>query len=128
VKLPVTDVCRSRDWYGRVLGFQTEIEFVEEGVLMGVAMRDAANSLHLAFRLAPERASALAGFDPIAVAVADRSELEAWARHLDELNQPNGGIVAGHIGWVIVGLTDPDGVEVRLYTLEDMAKGVNREL
>jgi catechol-2,3-dioxygenase len=128
VKLPVTDVCRSRDWYGRVLGFQTEIEFVEEGVLMGVAMRDAANSLHLAFRSAPERASALAGFDPIAVAVADRSELEAWARHLDELNQPNGGIVAGHIGWVIVGLTDPDGVEVRLYTLEDMAKGVNREL
>jgi catechol-2,3-dioxygenase len=128
VKLPVTDVLRSRDWYGRVLGFQTEIEFVEEGVLMGVAMRDAANSLHLAFRSAPERAAALAGFDPIAVAVADRSELEAWARHLDELNQPNGGIVAGHIGWVIVGLTDPDGVEVRLYTLEDMAKGVNREL
>jgi catechol 2,3-dioxygenase-like lactoylglutathione lyase family enzyme len=123
VKLPVTDVCRSRDWYGRVLGFETEIEFVEEGVLMGLAMRDEANSVHLAFRSAPERSSALAGFDPIALAVADRSELEAWARHLDELNQPHGGIVSGHIGWVIVGLTDPDGVEVRLYTLEDMAKG-----
>jgi hypothetical protein len=77
----------------------------------------------LGFRSAPERTSALAGFDPIALAVTDRSELEAWARHLDELNQPNGGIVTGHRGWVIVGLCDPDGVEVRLYTLEEHGEG-----
>jgi len=40
VKLPVTDVERTRDWYERVLGFGLEIEFVEDGVLMGVAMSD----------------------------------------------------------------------------------------
>ncbi|HZG92180.1 MAG TPA: VOC family protein, partial [Pseudonocardia sp.] len=28
VKLPVSDVAASREWYQRVLGFRTEIEFV----------------------------------------------------------------------------------------------------
>jgi catechol 2,3-dioxygenase-like lactoylglutathione lyase family enzyme len=119
VKLPVADVGRSRDWYRRVLGFETEIEFVEDGVLMGVALRDPAGSVRLAFRSDAKRTSALAGFDPIALAVSTRYELEAWARHLEDLKQPHGGIVTGHIGWVIVGLTDPDGMEVRLYTLEE---------
>jgi catechol 2,3-dioxygenase-like lactoylglutathione lyase family enzyme len=123
VKLPVADVVRSRDWYSRVLGFEPEIEFIEDGVLMGVALRDPANSTHLAFRAAPERSAALAGFDPVALGVANRAELEAWARHLDDINEPHGGIVAGHIGWVIVGLKDPDGIEVRLYTLEELAEG-----
>jgi catechol 2,3-dioxygenase-like lactoylglutathione lyase family enzyme len=123
VKLPVSDVVRARDWYCRVLGFKTEIEFVEDGVLMGVALRDRSGRISLAFRSAPERTSALAGFDPIALAVADREELEAWARHLDELSQPHGGIVTGHIGWVIVGLNDPDGMEIRLYTLEEHGEG-----
>src|SRR3989442_15793677 len=53
VKLPVTDLARSRDWYARVLGLQTHIEFVEGGVLMGVAMRDPDDSIGLALRHDP---------------------------------------------------------------------------
>ncbi len=34
VKMPVADVARSRDWYQRVLGFEQELEFVEDGVLI----------------------------------------------------------------------------------------------
>jgi catechol 2,3-dioxygenase-like lactoylglutathione lyase family enzyme len=48
VKLPVADLARSRDWYARVLGLQTHIEFVEEGELMGVAMCDPAGTIDLA--------------------------------------------------------------------------------
>jgi catechol 2,3-dioxygenase-like lactoylglutathione lyase family enzyme len=44
VKLPVADVSRSRDWYGRVLGFQVALEFVEDGVVMGLALRDPSGS------------------------------------------------------------------------------------
>jgi hypothetical protein len=33
--------------------------------------------------------------------------------------EPHGGIVTGHAGWVIAGSHDPDGIEVRLYTLEE---------
>jgi catechol-2,3-dioxygenase len=38
IKLPVADLARSREWYARVLGLQTHIEFTENGVLMGAGM------------------------------------------------------------------------------------------
>jgi catechol 2,3-dioxygenase-like lactoylglutathione lyase family enzyme len=59
VKLPVSDVARSRDWYQRVLGFEVVIEFVEDDVLMGVALADGAESLSIALRHDPARAAAL---------------------------------------------------------------------
>ncbi len=31
VKLPVSDVARSRDWYGEVMGLRVDLEFVEDG-------------------------------------------------------------------------------------------------
>lgn len=116
VKLPVADVRRSYDWYRRVLGLEQELEFVEDGVLMGLALRDHSDTVHLALRHDPARAAALAGFDPVALCVPARADLEAWRRRLDELGESHGGIVSGHAGSVIVGLRDPDGIEVRLYT------------
>lgn len=118
VKLPVRDVARSRDWYRTVLGLGVDIEFIEEGVLMGVAMRDPGGAACLALRHDPGRARALAGFDPVALAVATRADLEAWRDRLDTAGHPHGGIIAGHQGWVLVGLHDPDGFEPRLYTIE----------
>jgi catechol 2,3-dioxygenase-like lactoylglutathione lyase family enzyme len=115
VKLPVTDLARSRDWYTRVLSLQTHIEFVEEGALMGVAMRDPGCSIDLALRHDPARAAALAGFDPLALRVPTPAALQAWQQHLEDLGEPYGGIVTGHVGRVLVGLRDPDGIEVRLY-------------
>ena len=115
VKLPVTDLARSRDWYARVLGLQTHIEFVEEGGLMGVAMRDPANTIDLALRHDPARAAALAGFDPFALRVPTPAALDAWQRRLEDLGEPYGGIITGHLGRVLIGLCDPDGIEVRLY-------------
>ena len=116
VKLPVADLGRSRDWYTSVLGLRVEIEFVEDGVLRGLALADASGRLRLALRLDPVRAAALAGFDPIALEVPKRDDVEAWRDRLDDLGQPHGGVVTGHKGGsVLVGLHDPDGIEVRLY-------------
>ena len=123
VKLPVTDVVRSRDWYERVLGLHTHLEFVEDGTLMGIALRDANDTVDLAIRHDPGRAAAMAGFDPIALCVPTRGDLDAWKQRLDDLGEPHGGIVAGHAGQVIVGLHDPDGMEVRLYTPDDRDSG-----
>ena len=38
VKLPVTDVQRSGDWYERVLGLRRELRFEEDGQLRGLAL------------------------------------------------------------------------------------------
>jgi len=116
VKLPVSDVQASRQWYSAVLDLSVKIEFVEEGVVRGVALTDSAGSLDLALRHDPARAAALAGFDLVALSVPSRDAVQAWRRRLDELNQPHGGVVTGHAGGsVLVGLHDPDGIEIRLY-------------
>ena len=115
VKLPVSDIDRSIEWYERVLGLRVYMEFVEEGVLMGVAVADPAETVALALRCAPERAAAMAGFDPVALCVPTAQARKEWQQRLDDLGEPHGGIVTGHAGSVLVGLHDPDGTEIRLY-------------
>ena len=68
VKLPVSNVERSRAWYQLVLDLVPHIDLVEGGVLMGVAMRSADGSLVLPLRRDSVRAAALAGFDAFALA------------------------------------------------------------
>jgi catechol-2,3-dioxygenase len=116
VKLPVRDLLASREWYQRVLGFQVEIEFTDDGVLRGLALADRDHTLRLALRVDPQRAAALAGFDPVALAVPTRDDVQAWVVHLDSIGQQHGGVVTGHRGGaVLIGLHDPDGIEIRLY-------------
>jgi catechol 2,3-dioxygenase-like lactoylglutathione lyase family enzyme len=117
VKLPVRDLAASIRWYTSVLGLDVAIEFVEAGVLRGAALRDPGATLMLALREDPERAVHLAGFDPIALAVPDLPGLQAWAERLDALAVAHSPISEGTVGWLIAGLTDPDGIEIRLYTL-----------
>lgn len=116
VKLPVSDVARSSDWYRRVLGFEPVIDFVEAGELAGVALRRDGCPPQLALRRDPERARALADFDAMALLVPTRDAVRAWRDRLDAAGEPHGGLVTGHDGGtVLVGLHDPDGIEIRLY-------------
>ena len=64
IKLPVSDVARSRAWYQRVLGFETEIEFVEDGEIQGVAIRRDGCQPQIALRHDPDRARALSDSTP----------------------------------------------------------------
>ena len=85
-------------------------------VVMGLALRDPSGTVQLALRHDPSRAAAMAGFDPIALAVPTRAGVQQWRQQFDDLGQPHGGIVSGHGGGaVLVGLHDPDGIEIRLY-------------
>lgn len=114
VKLPVSDVAASQAWYERVLGFTLQIEFEEDGVVRGVAL--VRGGVSLALREDPERATALAGFDALALLVPTREQVHAWRARLDEAGEPHGGVVTGHHGGaVLIGLHDPDGIEIRLY-------------
>jgi len=115
IKLPVSDVARSRAWYQRVLGFETTIEFVEEGVVNGLALQCDGCQPQIALRLDPDRARAWSGFDPVALLVSSRDEVQRWSARLHDLGEPHDVVQGHHGGAVLVGLHDPDGIEIRLY-------------
>ncbi|GAY07200.1 VOC family protein [Pseudonocardia sp. N23] len=122
VKLPVSDVARSRDWYCRVLGYTVDIEFVEDGVLAGVGLADPGRTAGIALRGDPDRAVAMKGFDAFALGLPSVAEVARWRERLDALGEPHGGVVTGARGGsVLVGLHDPDGIEIRLYADPDDA-------
>lgn len=119
VKLPVSDLQRSRAWYERVFGFEAEMEFPDEDdVVRGVAGRlPGVSDTALALREDPAAARGVAGFNLLNLAVADRAHVEAWAARLDELGVEHSPVIEASIGWIIV-LHDPDGIELHLYSRE----------
>ena len=118
LKLPVTDLERSREWYLSRLGYQVQIEFVEQGRLMGYALSHPNGGPPLALRLDPERARAAAGFDYFAIGVADKAAMDRLARRLDGLGQAHAGVHRASIGWILPEVLDPDGHALRFYTME----------
>ena len=117
VKMPVTDLDRSRDWYGRVLGFKVTYEFQDaDGVVRGVAgeVPGLGDSM-LCLRVNSQAAQGCQGFDPVSFAVPDRADIEAWAAHLDTLGVPHSPVIEASIGWLLV-FSDPDGLDLHLYS------------
>lgn len=119
IKIPVTDLPRSREWYGRVLGYTVEFEFPDEdGVVRGTGghLRGVPGTF-LALRENPKAAEGLRGSDLCSLAVADRPAIDAWAEHLDRHGVRHGPVVDATVGWVLP-FEDPDGIELHLYTVE----------
>lgn len=116
VKLPVRDLARSREWYESRLGYRKVLEFVEDGVLRGISMLHPNGGPEVALRLAPEQAAASAAFDHFAIGVPTQQSLDDLAARLAALGEEHAGIRVATIGWILPGLHDPDGHEVRFYT------------
>lgn len=118
LKLPVADLARSREWYQSRLGYQVQVKFVEQGRLMGYAMFHPNGGPPLGLRLDPERARAAAGFDYFAIGVPDKDTIEQLAGRLAALGERHAGVHWATIGWILPELHDPDGHEVRFYTMQ----------
>ena len=116
VKLPVTDVECSRQWYSRAFDFTCELEFREEGQLRGVGLRHRGSELRLALREDPARAAALAGFDTMCLAVGTRADLDELLARLDTRGIDHAMPIAGR-GGDAVDVLDPDRHLVRVHTL-----------
>jgi catechol 2,3-dioxygenase-like lactoylglutathione lyase family enzyme len=117
LKLPVSDLRRSLAWYQDRLGYLVMHEFIEDGVLMGISMTHPNGGPDLAIRLDPDRARVAAGFDYFAIGVPGRDAIEALAARLRERDDPHAGVHRTPVGWVLPGVYDPDGHEVRFYTV-----------
>lgn len=117
LKLPVSDIGRSLAWYESRLGYTTTNEFVEDGVLMGIAMGHPNGGPGMAIRLDPARAEAAAGFDYFAIGVPGKDAIDALAAHLTSMGETHAGVLRTPVGWVLPGAHDPDGHEIRFYTV-----------
>lgn len=88
IKLPVSDLARSREWHERVLAYSVDREFPDgDGVVRGVAVRLPGAGVPLALRHNAQAAAGNAGFDPVSFAISDRAAAEDWAAHFDALGE-----------------------------------------
>jgi catechol 2,3-dioxygenase-like lactoylglutathione lyase family enzyme len=118
VKIPVTDIERSFDWYSSRLGFTEGIRFVEDGVLMGVTLEHPNGGPPLALRVDSRASDGIGGFDFFSVGVPDQESIDALAAHLSALGECHAGVHRATLGWILPMLHDPDGHEVRFYTTQ----------
>jgi catechol 2,3-dioxygenase-like lactoylglutathione lyase family enzyme len=111
VRVPVSDVLVSQDWYSEVLGFRPTLVVEEENAVTGVVSVHPSGVV-VGLHSAPQQARALAGFAVIGLSVDD---LRDWVAHLDSLGVSHSGITDGHLG-ECVRLSDPDGLVIELHT------------
>jgi catechol 2,3-dioxygenase-like lactoylglutathione lyase family enzyme len=114
-------IAGSLPWYRSRLGYEVEIEFTEQGVLMGYAMAHPNGGPRLALRLDPERARTAAGFDYFCFGVPDKKAIDDLAGRLTALGETHAGVHWASIGWILPALHDPDGHEIRFYTIPQHA-------
>jgi catechol 2,3-dioxygenase-like lactoylglutathione lyase family enzyme len=112
VRLPVTDVLTSRDWYIDTLGFQPMLVEENESGVVGTALQHPGGVV-LGLHRDPARATALRGFVAVAFAVAD---LGAWVVFLRSRNLMQGEPIDTHLGRCVRS-EDPDGILVELHTV-----------
>ena len=118
VKMPVRDMARSRAWYEQVLGFEPFKEWPDdEGIVRGVSYR-AMGGLSLALREHADAATGITGFDPLAMMLRGKDDIDHWAARLDELGVPHSVPLQIPIGWMMW-FDDPDGLQLRFYTLDE---------
>jgi glyoxylase I family protein len=118
--LTVRDVDASAVWYRDVLGFRCVDEYeAPDGARRKVFRRH--DRLHVRLGLTQHRAGSRdpfdetrVGLDHLAFCVADRQELEAWARRLSDAGVIHSPIAAANSipGAVVLVFRDPDNIQL----------------
>jgi catechol 2,3-dioxygenase-like lactoylglutathione lyase family enzyme len=116
LKIPVTDLSRSIDWYTRVFGLRVTMEFPDaNGTVLGIVGEvPGLGDTQLTLRVNATAARGCHGFDPISYAVDDHSDVEAWAGFLDRVEVSHSPVIEASVGWLLV-FDDPDGIQIHIY-------------
>lgn len=121
LKLPVSDLDASLDWYRRVFGAQHLAQFDhidDDGARYAVIVALPGLPTPLELRWAPGAADAICGYDPLNLAVGATEDLRAWERHFNSLGVKHSSVIRGGAGQLLV-VADPDGIFIRLADVPD---------
>jgi catechol 2,3-dioxygenase-like lactoylglutathione lyase family enzyme len=113
LRLPVSNIAASRDWYMDVFGLEPLLVEEDEHGVTGAALRLPVGIV-LGLHVDPHRAEALRGFSVVAFSVPD---LSTWIEYLDRRGVQHSEPEDCHLGHAIH-LTDPDGLLVELHSRE----------
>ena len=115
LRVPVSDVMCSRDWYSTVFDFEPRLTLEEEDRVVGVVLIHE-SGLTLGLHHAPELARSLNGFCLVALSVGDSVDLDHWCTRLDTTGTKHTSPAEGHVGWYVE-VSDPDGLIIQLHTI-----------
>ena len=119
IKIPVTDLVRSRAWYERVFDLEPRMEFATiTMVLCAACPTGPRETFALALRENPEAARGMAGYDPFAIMLRGRADVDHWVNRLDDLGVAHAPVTEATIGYILA-FDDPDGLQLRFYTLDE---------
>ena len=118
VAVTVTDIDRGRDWYSKLFGSQPVLDedtgnffhvvwALDSGSLFGIHTHPTGNDQ-------PDFSEFRTGLDHVAFGVADRSELEAWEKKLDDMGIAHGGVVDAPYGSGL-SFRDPDNLPLEFF-------------
>ena len=119
VSLTVRDIDKSTAWYGEVLGFKKVKDFERDGFRKVLVVHPASET-GFGFTDHGTRGTDhgfsefRTGMDHLAFTVADRTCLEAWKGHFEQLGVEHSEIKPSAMGDVI-SFRDPDNVQLEVY-------------
>ncbi len=120
VKIPVTDLQNSVDWYCRLMDLSLTHEFIEQDELRGAAVRSTEGGFSFALRLRQHCSSApdLEGFDIVAVHMNSREALSVVQQRSAALGAEYTDVQDRGPHEAVVDVTDPDGTVLRFYWVD----------
>lgn len=123
VKLPVTDLQHSVDWYAALMDLHLTHEFIEDGELRGAALRSAEGSFSFALRLREHCPGqpVLDGFDVVSLHMVDRDAIVRMNERCRKLGVMCSPVQDRGKHEAVVDVADPDGTVLRFYRLDESA-------
>ena len=120
IDFTVTDVDRSVRWWEQVMGFKAVHKRESPGFTLANVYHPSGVFVGLITHTNPGRDrfdERHVGLDHLALRVADRTALEAWARHLDNHGIEHSGVQEQTLGPLIV-FRDPDNIQLELWAFD----------